>query len=124
MEMDVRSDKRQMNDNGLTYQRVQSQPWDPLTQNAPPTGKMDNLRAPMGAESSDGVTTQAPGLKQQDDTVNRLVKPSTASNQDGSCHQGDSNPKLEFGGKMIKLEVRKDRKQTDGDGHTYQRALT
>ena len=124
IETDVRSDEKRMNDDGLTYQRVQSRLRDPLTRNVPPIGRMDDLRAPMGAENSDRVTTQAPGLKRQEDAVNRLVKPSAASDRDGSRHQGDSNPKLEFGGEMIETEVRKDGNQMDGHGRTSQRALS
>ena len=85
---------------------------------------MDDLRAPMGAESSDGVTTQAPGLKRQEDAVNMLVKPSAASDRDGLRHQGDSNLKLEFGGQIIKTGVRVDGNQMDGHGRTSQWALS
>ena len=87
----------------------------------PPKGKTHGWTAPTSAEGSEGSRTQAPRLNWQEDTVNKLVKPSDRSDQDGSHHQGDSTPKLEFGGEMIEIEVRKDKKWENGEGHTYQR---
>ena len=121
MEADIRKDERRTDDKGHTYQRAPNRPLEPLTRNAPPTGKMDGWRVPTSTEGSDGSTTQAPELKWQEDAVNKLAKPSDRSDRDGSRHQGDSTPKLEFGGETIKLEVRRDGKWTDGDGHTCQR---
>jgi len=81
------------------------------------------LRAPMSAmESSDGLTAQVPGWKHQEEAVNGSVKPSDPSDRSRLRHQGDLTPKLEFGGETIKTDVRSDKKRTDGDGHTYQRA--
>jgi len=121
MEADIRKDERWTDDKGHTYQRAPNQPLEPLTRSAPPTGKMDGWRVPTSTEGSDGPTTQAPMLKRQEDAVNELAKPSDRSDRNGSRHQGDSTPKLEFGGETIKLEVRRDGKRTDGDGHTCQR---
>jgi len=81
------------------------------------------LRAPTSVvESSDGLTTQVPGWKHQEDTINRSVNASDPSNRSRSCRQGDLTPKLKFGGETIKTDVRSNKKWTDGDGHTYQRA--
>ena len=77
----------------------------------------------MDAGTSGGPTTQAPGPKRQEDAENGSVNPSDRSDRDGSCHQGDSKPKLEFGGEETKKEVRKDAKGTNGDGHTSQRVM-
>ena len=121
---DVRSDKKRENGEGHTYQRAPNRPLEPLTRNAPTTGKTAGWRATTSAESSGRSTTQAPGLKRQEDAVNMLVKPSAASDRDGSRHQGDSNLKLEFGGQIIKTGVRADGNQMDGHGHTSQRALS
>jgi len=56
-------------------------------------------------ESSDGLTAQVPGWKHQEEAVNGSVKPSDSSNRSRSRHQGDLTPKLEFGGKTIKMDV-------------------
>ena len=87
----------------------------------PTTGKMDGWRAPTSAESSDGSTTQGPGLKRQKDTVNGSANASVPSDRKESRHQGDFTPNFKFGGEIIKMEVRVDEKQTDRDGHTSQR---
>ena len=80
------------------------------------------MRAPTSTmESSDGLNTQAPVLKWQGDAVNESAKPSITSNQDRSRHQGNLTPKFEFGGETIRMEVRKDERQTNSDGLTYQR---
>jgi len=80
------------------------------------------LRAPTSTvESSDGLTAQVPGWKHQEEAVNGSVKPSNPSDQSRSRHQGNLTPKLEFGGETIKTDVRSDEKQTNGDGHTYER---
>ena len=118
---DVRSDEKQTDEDGLTYQRVPTQPLDVPTRNAPPKGEVDGCKWKPSIESSGGPTTQAPGPKRLEDAVNVSVNPSDQSDQDGSRHQGDSNPKLEFGGEEIKTEVRKDAKRMNGDGHTSQR---
>ena len=119
---DVRSDEKRTNDEGLTYQRVPRQPLDAPTQNMPPKGKVDGYyKWKPSIESSGGPTTQAPGPKQLEDAVNESVNPSNRSDRDGSCHQGDSKSKLEFGGEEIKTEVRKDAKWMNGDGNTSQR---
>ena len=75
----------------------------------------------MSAESSDGSTTQGPGLKHQEDTVNRLASASIPSDRGRSRHQGDFTPNFEFGGEIIKMDVRADENQTDRDRHTSQR---
>jgi len=118
---DVRRDKERTDGDGNTYQRIQNRPLNPLTRNVPPTGEMEDWRAPTSAESSDGPTTQAPGLKQQEDAVNKLEKPSDRSDRSRSRHQGDLTPKFKFGGEEIETDVRSDEKRTDGDGHTSQR---
>ena len=118
---DVRSDEKPMNRDGRTYQRAPYQLLEPLTRNAPPTGETHGWTAPTSAEGSEGSRTQAPGLNRQEDAVNELVKPSDRSDRDGSRHQGDLTPKLEFGGEMIETEVRKDEKWENGEGRTYQR---
>jgi len=83
---------------------------------------MEDLRAPTSTvEGSEGSTTQAPGLKQQEDAVNKLEKPSDQSDRSRLRHQGDLTPKLEFGGKAIETDVRSNEEWTDGDGHTCQR---
>jgi len=119
--MEVRTDEKWTDGEERTYQRPLNRLLEPLTRNMPGTGEVDDLGVPTSTEGSDGPTTQAPMLKQPEDAVNELAKPSNQSDRDRWCHQGDSTPKLEFGGKTIKLEVRKDGKQTDGDGHTCQR---
>jgi len=122
MEVDVRSDTRWTNGKGLTYQRVPSQPLNTLTRNVPTTGKTTGWRVTTSAKGPDGLTARVPGLKWQEDAVNELVKPSVTSNRDRLRQQGDSTPKFESGGKTIKMEVRKEEKQTNNQGHTYQRA--
>ena len=87
----------------------------------PPKGEVDGYKWKPSTESSGGPTTQAPGPKQLEDAVNKSVNPSDQSDRSGSRHQGNSNPKFEFGGEKAKTEVRKDAKGTDGDGHTSQR---
>ena len=119
--MDVRSDEKRMNDEGITYQRAPNQPLNVLTQNAPTTGKTDGWRLPTSAESSDGSTTQGPGLKRQKDTVNGSANASVPFDRKESRHQGDFTPNFKFGGEIIKTEVRADEKRTDRDGHTSQR---
>ena len=73
---DVRSDKKQTNDDGLTYQRVPTQPLDVPTQNAPPQSEVDGYKWKPSTESSGGPTTQAPGPKRLEDAVNKSVNPS------------------------------------------------
>jgi len=75
----------------------------------------------MSTEGSDGPTTQAPVLRQQGEPVNKSENTSVPSDCARSCHQGDLTPKLEFGGKGIKTEVRGDEKRTNRDRHTSQR---
>ena len=87
----------------------------------PPKGEVDGYKWKPSTESSGGPTTQAPGPKQLEDAVNKSVNPSDQSDRSGSRHQGNSNPKFEFGGEETKTEVRKDAKQMNGDGHTSQR---
>ena len=70
----------------------------------------------------DGPTTRAPGLKWKGEAVNKSVKPSVMSNRRGLRYQSNLTPKFKFGGQMIKMEVRRDKKWTNGEGHTYQRA--
>ena len=118
---DVRSNEKQTNDKRLTYQRVLRQPLNAPTRNMPPKGEVDGYKWKPSTESSGGPTTQASGLKQLEDAVNELVNPSDRSDRDGSCHQGDSNSKLEFGEEKAEMEVRKDAKRMKGDGHTFQR---
>jgi len=80
------------------------------------------LRAPTSTvESSDGLTARVPGWKRQEEAVNGSFKPSNPSNQSRSHHQGDLTPKLKFAGESIKMDVRSDKKWTNGDGHTYER---
>jgi len=45
-ETDVRSDEKQMDGDGHTYQRAHSRPLDPPTRNVPPTGETDDLEGP------------------------------------------------------------------------------
>ena len=118
---DVRSDEKQENGEGHTYQRAPNRPLDPLTRNAPPTGKTDGWRATTSAESSDVSTTQGPGSKHQEDTVNGSVNASVPSDRRRSRHQGDFTPKFKFGGEIIKMDVRVDENQTDRDRHTSKR---
>ena len=72
-------------------------------------------------EDADGPTTRGPAWKLQGDTVNGSANTSVASDQGRSRHQGDFTPKFEFGGKIVKTDVRADGKWTDRDGHTSQR---
>ena len=99
IKMDVRSEEKRKNIKGHTYQRAPNQPLNALTRNVPPTGKMDGWRAPTSAEGSDGSTTQGPGSKCQEDTVNGSASTSDRSDRDGSRHQGNFTPNIEFGGK-------------------------
>ena len=117
---DVRINEKRINVEGLTYQRAPMQLLNAPTRNMPPIGKIDGWRAIMDAATSGGPTIQGTGLKRQEDAKNESVNPSDRSDRDGSHHQGDSNPKLEFGGEKAKTEVRKDAKGTNGDGHTSQ----
>ncbi|KIM51259.1 hypothetical protein SCLCIDRAFT_33589 [Scleroderma citrinum Foug A] len=118
---DVRSDEKRENREGHTYQRAPNRPLDPLTRNVPPTGKKD-LRAPTSTvEDVDGPTTRGPAWKCQRDTVNRSASASDRSDRDESRHQGDFTPNIEFGGQIIKTDVRADENQMDRDGHTSQR---
>ena len=94
---------------------------DAPTQNMPPKGEVDGYKWKLSTESSGGPTTQAPCPKRQEDAKNESVNPSDRSDRDGSRHQGNSKPKLEFGGEETKTEVRKDAKGTNGNGHTSQR---
>ena len=121
IETEVRKHERRMERDGHTCQRVLSQPLKPLTQNAPPTGKVDNLGVPTSTEAPDGPTTQTAGLKRQKDTVNGSANASVPSDRKESRHQGDFTPNFKFGGEIIKTEVRADEKWTDRDGHTSQR---
>ena len=75
----------------------------------------------MSTESSDGSTTQGPGLKWQEDTVNGSASTSVLSDWRELCHQGSFTPNFEFGGEIIKTKVRADKKRTDRDRHTSQR---
>ena len=50
---DVRSDAKRTDGDGHTYQRAQSRPLDPPTQNVPPTGKTDNLEGPAWRRGGD-----------------------------------------------------------------------
>ena len=79
---------------------------------------MEDLRAPTSAvEGSEGSTTQAPGLKRQEDAVNELEKPSDRSDRSRSCHQGNSTPKLEFGGEVIETDIRSNEECTSVNPH-------
>ena len=117
----VRSDEKRTSEEGLTYQRALMQPLDTPTRNMPPKGEVDGYKWKLSTESSGGPTTQAPGLKRPENAVNKSVNPSDRSHRSGSRHQGNSNPKFEFGGEKAKMEVKKDMKGTNGDGHTSQR---
>ena len=75
----------------------------------------------MSTESSAGSTTQGPGSKHQEDTVNGSASASDRSDRDGSHHQGDFTPNFKFGGEIIKTDIRVDENQTDRDRHTSQR---
>ena len=119
--MDVRSNEKRTNDNGLTYKRVPRQLLDMPTQNMPPKGEVDGCKWKLNIKNSGGPTIQGTGPKQLEDTVNESVNPSNQSNRDGSRHQGDPNPKLKFGGEKAKTEVRKDMKGMNRDRHTSQR---
>jgi len=119
IKMEVRTDRKRTNGDGLTYQRVQSRPLNPLAQNAPATGKKANLRVPTSAESSDGPTTQAAVQRQQGKPVNGSVKPSVPSDRNGSCHQGDLIPKLKFGGEQVEMEIRGNENWMNRNGLTY-----
>ena len=73
-------------------------------------------------EDTDGPTTRGPAWKRQGDTVNGSANASIASDRGRSHHQGNFTPKFKFGGEIVKTDVRADRKWTDRDGHTSQRA--
>ena len=83
---DVRSNEKQTNDGGLTYQRVPRQLLDAPTQNMPPKGKVDGWKWKLSIKSSGGPTIQGTGPKWQGDTVNESVNPSDQFNQDRLCH--------------------------------------
>jgi len=51
--MDVRSDEKWTNGNGLTYQRVRNRPLDPPTRITPPTGQTDDLEGPTCTQGGD-----------------------------------------------------------------------
>jgi len=50
---DVRSDEKRTNGDGHTYERVPSQPLDPLTRNVPSTGETDDLEGPACRRGGD-----------------------------------------------------------------------
>ena len=77
--MDVRSDEKQINVEGLTYQRAPMQPLNTPTRNVPPIGEIDGWRAIMDAATSGGPTIQGTGPKRQEDAKNESVNPSNRS---------------------------------------------
>ena len=113
--MNVRSNEKWINKDGITYQRALTQLLDAPTQNIPSKDKVDGWRWKLSIKNSGGPTTQAPGLKWQEDTETKSINPSNWSNWDRSYHQGNSNPKLKFGGEETKTQVRKDMKKMDRD---------